>query len=90
MLPDIPDRKKIPREHCVTLATRYAYAQKHGWTDLKRLIEARLRNGYHNALSKFFGWLITKGYYPYEAGLQEDQRQDRQHDPRHQPQAWSI
>ncbi|SFJ47480.1 tyrosine-type recombinase/integrase [Aerobium aerolatum] len=65
MLPDIPDRKNIPREHCVSLATRYAYAQKHGWTELKRLTEARIRNGYHNALSKFFGWLITKGYYPH-------------------------
>lgn len=66
MLPDIPNRKNIPREHCVSLAARYDYAQKHGWTDLKRLTEVRLRNGYHNALSKFFGWLIKKGYYLHE------------------------
>jgi integrase len=65
MLPDIPDRKNIPRKHCVSLASRYAYAQEHGWKELKRLTEARLRNGYHNALSKFFGWLIAKGYYPH-------------------------
>lgn len=63
MLPDIPDRNKIPRKHCVSLSARYVYAQQHGWSDLKRLTEARLRNGYHVALSKFFGWLIDKGYY---------------------------
>lgn len=63
MLPEIPDRAGIPREHCASLSTRYTYAQQHGWENLKRLTEARLRNGYHNSLSKFFGWLIEKGYY---------------------------
>lgn len=65
MIPDIPDRKGIPGAQCATLATRYAYARSHGWDGLKRLTEARLRNGYHNALSKFFGWLIEQGSYPY-------------------------
>lgn len=65
MLPDIPDRNKIPRQHLVSLSTRYAYAKKHGWDGLKRLTEARLRTGFHNALSKFFGWLIKKGYYAH-------------------------
>ncbi|MRN67705.1 hypothetical protein [Brucella sp. 10RB9213] len=63
ILPDIPDRTGIPREHCKSLSSRYAYAQQYGWENLKRLTEARLRNGYHNSLSKFFGWLIVKGYY---------------------------
>src|SRR5690606_31379368 len=63
MLPDIPDRKNIPREHVGSLAARYDYAQKHGWDGLKRLTEARLKNGYHNALSRFFGWLIQKKLY---------------------------
>lgn len=63
MLPHIPDRNNIPREFCASLATRYDYAQQHGWDNLKRLTEARLRKGYHSSLSKFFGWLITKGYY---------------------------
>jgi len=63
MLPDIPDRKNIPREHTVSLAARYDYAQEHGWTKLKRLTEARLRNGYHNALSRFFDWLIGQKLY---------------------------
>ncbi|MEN5246158.1 hypothetical protein [Brucella pseudintermedia] len=63
MLPSIPDRAGIPREHCTSLSSRYAYAQQHGWENLKRLTEARLRNGYHNSLSKFFRWLIDKGYY---------------------------
>ena len=66
MLPDIPDRNKIPRQHCGSLSARYAYAHQHGWDGLKRLTEARLRNGYHNALSKFFRWLIAKGYYAHE------------------------
>ncbi|GAA4523186.1 hypothetical protein GCM10023174_04750 [Chelativorans composti] len=66
MLPDIPDRKNIPREHTVSLAARYDYARKHGWAGLKRLTEARLKNGYHNALSRFFGWLIEQKLYPFE------------------------
>lgn len=65
MLPDIPDRNNIPRDRCTSLSARYLYAKEHGWKDLKRLTEARLRNGYHNSLSKFFGWLIRKGYYPH-------------------------
>lgn len=63
MLPEIPDRAGIPREHCTSLSNRYTYAQQYRWENLKRLTEARLRNGYHNSLSKFFGWLIEKGYY---------------------------
>lgn len=65
MLPDIPDRNNIPRAHCGSLSARYDYAKQHGWDGLKRLTEARLRNGYHNSLSKFFGWLIRKEYYPH-------------------------
>lgn len=65
MLPDIPDRNKILRDQTKSLSLRYEYAQRHGWNGLKRLTEARLRNGYHNSLSKFFGWLIDKGYYPH-------------------------
>lgn len=63
MLPHIPDRRNIPREHTGSLAARYDYAQKHGWDNLKRLTEARLKNGYHNALSRFFGWLIEQELY---------------------------
>lgn len=66
MLPEIPNRKNIPREQTGSLATRYDYAQQHGWKNLERLTEARLRNGYHNALSRFFGWLIEKKLYPFE------------------------
>lgn len=66
MLPDIPDRKGIPRKHCESLSDRYDYAQEHGWEKLTRLTENRLRNGYHNALSKFFGWLIEKQVYPHQ------------------------
>lgn len=65
MLPDIPDRSGIPREHCKSLASRYNYAKVHGWEGLKRLTEARIRNGYHNSLSKFFGWLIQIGLYAH-------------------------
>ncbi|MFK4823578.1 DUF6538 domain-containing protein [Paenochrobactrum sp. BZR 588] len=65
MMPNIPDRLKIPREHCTSLYTRYLYAQTNGWDALKRLTEARIRNGYHNSLSKFFGWLIQSGYYTH-------------------------
>lgn len=65
MLPDIPDRAKIPRERCTSLSSRYHYAKTHGWEGLKRLTEARIRNGYHNSLSKFFGWLIRAGYYTH-------------------------
>ena len=65
MMPDIPDRPRIPREHCVSLAARYRYAQEHGWNDLKRLTEARLQNGYHEALSRFFNWAIAAGHYPH-------------------------
>jgi integrase len=65
MLPDIPDRQNIPREHCRSLATRYRYAQNTGWDGLKRLTEARLQNGYHDALARFFDWAIAGQYYPY-------------------------
>ncbi|QKV17054.1 site-specific integrase [Oricola thermophila] len=66
MLPDIPNRRNIPKPYARTLSGRYNYAKLHGWEGLERLTEARLRNGYHNSLSKFFGWLIGKGYYPYD------------------------
>lgn len=66
MLPDIPDRKGIPRGQCKSLSARYDYAQKNGWSNLKRLTKARLVNGYHNSLSKFFAWLIQKSYYPHK------------------------
>ena len=46
-------------------AARYRYAHEHGWHDLKRLTEARLRNGYHDALSRFFSWAIDAGHYPH-------------------------
>ena len=59
MLVDIPDRQNIPKNHAASLSKRYQYARTHGWEGLKRLTEARLRNGYHNALSKFFGWMST-------------------------------
>lgn len=65
MLPDIPNRESIPREHAASLASRYRYAQKHGWDNLERLTEARLKNGYHNALSRFFDWAIRKSRYPH-------------------------
>jgi hypothetical protein len=65
MMPDIPDRLKIPREHCVSLASRYRYAEEHGWDRLKRLTEARLQNNYHRALSQFFSWAIEAGHYPH-------------------------
>ncbi|WP_416064599.1 tyrosine-type recombinase/integrase [Rhizobium sp. ZK1] len=63
MLVDIPDRPNIPKEECVSLSSRYRYAAAHGWTDLKRLTEARIRNGYHASLSKFFDWLIERRYF---------------------------
>jgi integrase len=66
MLPDIPDRTNIPRDHTKSLSLRYDYARRYGWEGLKRLTEARLRNGYHNSLSKFFGWLIDKRHYPHK------------------------
>ncbi len=65
MMPDIPDRSKIPREHCVSLAARYRYALEHGWDELKRLTEARLQNNYHGALSRFFAWAIEASHYPH-------------------------
>lgn len=65
MLPDIPDRNNIPRDQTKSLSLRYEYARRHGWDNLKRLTEARLRNGYHISLSKFFGWLVDKGHYPH-------------------------
>lgn len=66
MLPNIPNRKRIPREHARTLATRYDYAERHGWDGLERLTGARLKNGYHDALMRFFAWLIDKKLYPFE------------------------
>ena len=63
MLPDIPNRKGVPRQHQSSLTTRYDYARMHGWEGLERLTEARLRKGYHASLAKFFRWLIKEGYY---------------------------
>ncbi|MBW0369995.1 site-specific integrase [Ensifer adhaerens] len=66
MLPDIPNRTGIPKESQGSLSSRFQYAKSHGWENLQRLTEARLRNGYHNALSKFFVWLIDKKLYAYD------------------------
>lgn len=66
MIPDIPNRKGIPKAHTESLAKRYDYAQKFGWENLTRLTVARIQNGYHNELSKFFGWLIDEGYYLHD------------------------
>ena len=65
MMPEIPNRKNIPRERCVSLSARYFYAVEHGWEGLERLTEMRIRNHYHDALSRFFTWAIDKGYYPF-------------------------
>jgi hypothetical protein len=65
IMPEIPNRKNIPRERCVSLSARYFYAIEHGWEGLERLTEMRIRNNYHDALSRFFTWAIDKGYYPY-------------------------
>ena len=64
MLPEVPLRKNIPAECCVSLSARYRYAETHGWDGLQRLTETRIKNGYHPALSRFFAWLIREGYYP--------------------------
>jgi integrase len=71
MLPDIPNRGNIPRPHTATLASRYRYAQQHGWDNLERLTEARLKNGYHNALVRFFDWAIRKSRYPHKLPIFE-------------------
>jgi len=63
MMVDIPDRINIPKEHLGSLSSRYRYASVNGWDGLKRLTGARIQKGYHSSLSKFFGWLIEKGYY---------------------------
>lgn len=63
MLPDIPNRKGVPRQHQSSLTTRYDYARTHGWEGLQRLTEARLRKGYHASLAKFFRWLTKEGYH---------------------------
>ncbi len=64
MLPDIPNREGIPREHCASLSTRYHYAKAHGWKGLHRLTDSRIKNGYYASLRKFFNWMIEKGYHP--------------------------
>lgn len=65
MMPEIPNRKNIPRERCVSVSARYFYAIEHGREGHERLTEMRIRNNYHDALSRFFTWAIDKGYYPY-------------------------
>jgi hypothetical protein len=66
MLPDVPNRTGMPKEHTNSLYDRYAYAQKHGWDGLKRLSRSTLRNKYHTALNSFFDWLHTKRALPIE------------------------
>jgi integrase len=61
-LPDIPDRKSIPKEHCVSLVARYQYAQQRGWGGLKRLTVTTLKK-YHYGIGSFFEWAITAGHY---------------------------
>ena len=41
-LPEIPDRKGIPKAACESLMSRYAYAQAKGWDKLKRLTETTI------------------------------------------------
>ena len=65
MLPEIPNRKNVPKDYVGSLHKRYQYAQQHGWDGLVRLTEARLKQ-YHNSLSKFFGWLIKEGHFAEE------------------------
>ena len=62
MLPEIPNRKNVPKAYVGSLHKRYQYAQQSGWEGLIRLTEARLKQ-YHNSLSKFFGWLIKEGHF---------------------------
>ncbi|MBO0343897.1 site-specific integrase [Roseibium sp. CAU 1637] len=66
MIPDIPNKKGVPGVHSTSLAARHDYAQQFGWDNLTRLTAARIQNGYHNELSKFFGWMIDEGIYPHE------------------------
>lgn len=63
MLPEIPNRQGIPRDHQTSLSSRYRYAKANGWDGLQRLTEERLRKSYHSSLSKFFGWLIDEDLY---------------------------
>ncbi|PZQ10028.1 MAG: hypothetical protein DI565_20215 [Ancylobacter novellus] len=62
MLPDIPNRKNIPRTIGTSLFARYAYARDNGWDGLERLSEATVRNRYATAFSRFLTWAIQKEY----------------------------
>jgi integrase len=61
-LPEVPDRKGIPKAACESLMSRYTYAQANGWDKLKRLTETTIR-GYHMLISAFFRWAKRKGHY---------------------------
>ncbi|NJL07941.1 MAG: hypothetical protein HC900_06510 [Methylacidiphilales bacterium] len=61
-LPDIPDRKSIPKKHCGSLVDRYRYAQQRGWDGLKRLTVTTLKK-YHYCIGSFFEWAIAANHY---------------------------
>ncbi len=79
LLPDIPNRTKIPEEHTKSPLPRFQYAKKHGWEGLERLSERSLKNRYHTTLNTFFDWLHQKDALsesPYRfVYLQEDNRE---------------
>ena len=62
VLPEIPDRKGMPKPARTSLMGRYAYAHRHGWEGLKRLTETTIRN-YHVLIGAFFRWAKQQRHY---------------------------
>lgn len=65
-LPEIPTRKNMPREHVVSLYTRYEYARTNGWSQLERLTVTTIKNRYHSGLRRYFRYLKNAGFWDAE------------------------
>lgn len=63
VLPDIPNRDKIPRESAKTLFQRYKYAETHGWSELVRVTTTTIKSRYWAGLYKFIDWAIQEKHY---------------------------
>lgn len=61
-LANVPDRKGLPKAARATVFTRWKFAQKNGWENLKRLSETSVRDRYGSGLSRFFRWCELQGF----------------------------
>jgi hypothetical protein len=62
-LPDIPNRRNIPRKFTKTLFQRYKYAEDTKWSKLERVTTTTIKSRYWAGLYKFVDFAIAEKLY---------------------------